>query len=146
MAALALLGGAIAAQLVPVERSNPPSRGAVSVSVRIDATLRRACYDCHSNETRWPWYSHIAPFSWLIVHDVTLGRKEVNFSEWATYYSTTRRRKLEWIGRALREGKMPPRSYEVMHPGARLTAADRRELELWIEAAIATRSGGKATE
>jgi hypothetical protein len=69
---------------------------------------------------------------------VTLGRKEVNFSEWGSYYAVTRRHKLEWIGRALREDRMPPWDYRMMHPKARLTQADRTKLEEWIESSLAT--------
>lgn len=129
----------VAAQFVAVNYANPPAQGALSAPPRIEATLRRACYDCHSNETRWPWYSDVAPLSWLIIRDVNLGRREVNFSEWSNYYPATRRRKLEWMGRALREEKMPPWSYRLMHPGARLTHADRAALEAWIESATSTR-------
>ena len=137
-AALAVLAALLAAQFVPTERANPPSQGTLSAPPQIEATLRRACYDCHSNETRWPWYSRVAPLSWFIVHDLTLGRKEVNFSEWGSYYPATRRRKLEWIGRSLHEEKMPPLFYRLMHPDARLTEADRAALQQWIESALAT--------
>ena len=128
----AIAAGIAIARLVPVKLTNPLPRGDFSAPPEIQATLKRACYDCHSNETRWPWYSRVAPFSWLIVHDVTLGRKEINFSEWAAYYPATRRRKLEWMGRALREEQMPPWLYLSMHPGARLTKGDRVALEQWI--------------
>jgi hypothetical protein len=67
---------------------------------------------------------------------VTLGRKEINFSEWATYYPATRRRKLEWMGRALREEQMPPWLYLSMHAGARLTQGDRVALEQWIASSL----------
>lgn len=140
LAALAVSVVLLAAQLVPVKRTNPPSLGTLPAPPQIDATLKRACYDCHSNETRWPRYSRFAPLSWVIVHDVTFGRKEVNFSEWGSYYPATRRRKLEWMGRALREGKMPPWDYRLLHPGARLTKADRAALERWIESALAAPS------
>jgi len=140
VAALAVSVVLLAVQLVLVNRTNPPSLGTLAAPPQIDATLKRACYDCHSNETRWPWYSRVVPLSWFIVHDVTLGRKEVNFSEWGIYYSATRRRKLEWMGRALREENMPPWSYRLLHPGGRLTEAERAALQRWIESALATPS------
>jgi len=139
-AASAAFGVLLVVQFVPTERTNPPAQGTLAAPPQIEGTFRRACYDCHSNETHWPWYSRIAPLSWLIVHDVTLGRKEVNFSEWGSYYPATRRRKLEWIGRALHEANMPPWSYRLMHPDARLTEADRAALERWIDSALATTS------
>jgi hypothetical protein len=137
LAGLALMTALVAAQLVPLTRVNPPSIDTLPVPARIQVTLRRACYDCHSNQTRWPWYSRVAPLSWLIVHDVNAGRRQVNFSDWGSYYPATRRRKLEWIGRAMREHQMPPWDYTLIHPGARLSEADKAALEKWIESALA---------
>src|SRR5277367_851530 len=90
---------------------NPPTDGTIDAPPEVQATLRRACFDCHSNETRWPWYSRVAPGAWLAAHDVTLGRKEINFSEWGVYLPATRVRKLEWMGRALDQEVMPPKTY-----------------------------------
>ncbi|HUY17890.1 MAG TPA: heme-binding domain-containing protein [Candidatus Binataceae bacterium] len=127
-----------AAQLVPLTRgSNAPSIDTLPAPARIEATLKRACYDCHSNQTRWPWYSRVAPLSWLIVHEVNAGRRQLNFSDWESYYPATRRRKLEWIGRAVRADKMPPWDYTLIHRGARLSEADKAALEEWIESALA---------
>jgi Haem-binding domain len=140
-AALVVVAAAlVVAQFVPAKRTNPPVQGSLMAPLPVAAMLRRACYDCHSNETRWPWYSSVAPVSWLIVRDVNLGRKEINFSEWGSYYPRTRRRKLEWMGRALHEEEMPPWSYRLMHPGARLTEADRAVLLRWIEFTLNTPS------
>jgi Haem-binding domain len=134
---LAILGILFAAQFVSVERSNPPSGRIVLAPPQIERTLRRACYDCHSNETRWPWYSRIAPVSWLIVRDVNLARREVNFSDWGSYYPATRRRKLEWVGRSLREEKMPTWTYTLLHPEAHLSNAERAMLVHWVESTLA---------
>jgi Haem-binding domain len=87
-----------------------------------------------------------ASVSWLIVHDVTLARKEINFSEWGGYYPRTRQRKLEWMERALRDEKMPPWSYRLMHPGSRLTDDDRAALERWIQSALATATTDKSNK
>jgi hypothetical protein len=130
----------IAAQLVPARRTNPPAQGALTAPPDVEATLTRACYDCHSNATRWPWYSHIAPASWIMVHDVNLGRKQINFSQWGSYYPATRKRKLQWMGRALRHENMPPWYYRALHPGAALTDSDRAKLEQWIDSALNTTS------
>jgi Haem-binding domain len=126
----------VVAQSRPARLTNPAPQGELSAPPEIDAVLRRACYDCHSDRTRWPWYSHLAPFSWAVAHHVDLARKEVNFSEWGEYYPATRKRKLEWMERALREAVMPPWSYLLMHPGARLSDRDRALLERWIEAQL----------
>jgi len=153
LAALLALGIAtVAAQLVTVEPIGedapgpPSSNGDGAVPARIEALLTRACYDCHSNRTRWPWYSRVAPVSWLVAHDVAVGRKELNFSEWGSYYPQTRRRKLQWMGRVLREGSMPPWSYRLMHPRARLTEAERAILVRWIESAISAPAPQATTE
>jgi hypothetical protein len=144
-ALLVLAGTAVAVQLVPLERVNlpvppllpsPPSTGDIGAPPQIEALLARACYDCHSNRTKWPWYSHVAPVSRLLARDVALGRKELNFSEWRSYYPQTRRRKLQWMGRVLRERSMPPWAYRLMHPGARLNGAERAMLDRWIDAGI----------
>ena len=117
---------------------SPLSNGDIAAPAQIEALLTRACYDCHSNQTRWPWYSRVAPVSWLVARDVALGRKELNFSEWGSYYPQTRKRKLQWMGRVLRERTMPPWAYRLMHPGARLTDAERATLDRWIESEIST--------
>ena len=146
IAALVIVGALVGIQLFPVQRTNPPANRELTAPPQVGETLRRACYDCHSNETRWPWYSGVAPISWLVVRDVTLGRKEVNFSEWDNYYAATRRHKLQWMGRALQQENMPPWPYRLMHPAARLTNADRAALERWIESELASPSASKSTE
>lgn len=126
----------IVAQTVPVGLVNPPSKGELTAPANVEAILNRACADCHSNHARWPWYAKIAPLSWVVAYDVDLGRKEINFSEWDTYYPATRKRKLQWLERSIREGNMPPSTYRLMHPDARLNEADRAQLESWIESEL----------
>jgi hypothetical protein len=132
-----LLVVGVVAQFKSVPLTNPPVQGDLSAPPEIDAILRHACYDCHSNETRWPWYSHIAPISWAIAHHVDLARQEINFSEWDEYFPRTRERKLEWMQRALHKEVMPPWSYRLMHPGARLSNDDRARLKQWIDTELA---------
>jgi hypothetical protein len=111
-----------------------PSVGSPRVaSPAVEDILRSACYDCHSNETRWPWYGDVAPFSWLIDHDVTEGRRRLNFSYWAEYASDpgTLSQKLDQISHAVASGEMAPWYYRVLHPGARLSAAQRGTLIDW---------------
>lgn len=144
-AALSLLvaGFALSSIRSPSDESGNASiadPGEIDAPPPIAAVLRRACYDCHSNRTRWPWYSHIAPVSWLVAHDVALGRRELNFSEWQTYYPQTRMRKLRWMERAVNECAMPPRDYLLMHRQARLNDAERAALTRWIESQIADAS------
>src|SRR5689334_23582497 len=78
--------GLLLAQLIPVDRRNPPVQAEVQASAEARVLLRRACYDCHSNETVWPWYARVAPVSWVVVHDVRRGRDVVNFSTWTLYH------------------------------------------------------------
>jgi hypothetical protein len=136
----------VVAQLKTVQRTNPPSKGEPSAPPSVEPILRRACYDCHSNQTRWPWYSHVAPISWVIVKHVEQGRKQINFSEWGEYYATTRKRKLQWMQRALQEGRMPPWSYQLTHRGARLTDEDRARVGRWIDTELAWPTIGQSAK
>lgn len=93
--------------------------------------LRRACYDCHSNETRWPWYSRVAPISWLVAHDVGEGRRELNFSTWNRMDAAKQAKALRETWKEVYEGEMPPRIYLPTHPEARLSDVDRALLRAW---------------
>lgn len=85
--------------------------------------MRRACYDCHSNQTVWPWYSNIAPVSWLVERDVNSGRRHLNFSEWEQPG-----RHAKDVAEQIKEGEMPPWFYRPMHPEARLTDEEKQVL------------------
>jgi len=135
--AIRLAGCLLVAQFVTIRRTNPPLKGDLPAPPQVKSLLREACYDCHSNETRWPWYTYIAPVSWLAEHDVERGRQDLNFSEWGSYYPTAQTRKLQWMDRALREESTPPWSYRILHPGAGLTPEDLAALGQWIESEIA---------
>ena len=135
-----LLGAAavlVVAQLVPVDRSNPPVQGEVAAPAEVRAILRRACYDCHSNEVRWPWYGRVAPVSWLLERDVREGRKEVNFSVFGEYPEKRRRRKWKEIPEQVQKGEMPPWFYVAVHGEARLSEADKAALVEWARASAA---------
>jgi len=118
-------------QLVPAERRNPPVESDIPTSPDVKSVLRRACYDCHSNETVWPWYSRIAPVSWLIARDVHEGRKELNFSAWNRYSTKEHMKKLKESWEEVAEGEMPPWFYTAPHRDARLSAQDRALLWQW---------------
>ena len=143
---LSLMVLLVAIQLAPSGVTNPPSKGEVRAPPEIQDTLRRSCYDCHSNQTRWPWYGHVAPFSWAVARDVELGRRQLNFSEWGDYYPVTRRRKLQWMGRALRQEEMPPLSYRLIHPSSRLSRRDRAQLERWIDTELVSAAASSASK
>jgi hypothetical protein len=122
-----------AAQLLRFTGTNPAVHGDLVAPVAVKRLLRRACYDCHSNETVWRWYGEVAPVSWLIHRDVNEGRRRLNFSEWADYAGDpdTASRKLDEISALVSSGEMAPRYYRILHPRARLTAAERVVLIRW---------------
>lgn len=129
----------VLAQLVRPARTNPPvdpsktlqSTGRATPEVA--AILDRSCRDCHSSETRWPWYSHVAPASWLVVRDVNEGRKELSLSSWADYAASRQAEKLEEMCSQVRQGEMPQFPYTLMHADAKLTDGDVQALCAWTE-------------
>lgn len=90
-----------------------------------------ACFDCHSNETHWPWYSNIAPISWLVQHDVDAGRDKLNFSEWDRPQAEA-----DEAAEVVDEGEMPPWQYKLLHPKARLSSAELQALVRGLEATL----------
>ena len=130
-AALAFCVAFIAIQLVPVSRTNPPVQGEFRGSTEVVPVLRRACYDCHSNETVWPWYSRVAPLSWIIAHDVNEGRAVLNFSTWDQLSAAKQAEAIKESWEEIAEGKMPTWYYVALHPEARLSANDQSVLRAW---------------
>lgn len=123
-------------QFVPVHRSNPPVTVEVPATPEAREVLRRACYDCHSNQTVWPWYSNVAPVSWLIARDVEKGRDELNLSTWDRYTIKEQRKKLKESWEEVAEGEMPLWFYLPTHRDAVLSAEDKAILREW---AVGTR-------
>lgn len=121
----------VVAQAVRISTVNPPVVGDVAAPAPVDAILRRACYDCHSNQTVWPWYSHIAPLSWLLANDVEEGRRELNFSTWSTYDAKKRAKKLTETAKEVGGDEMPPWYYVLVHSDAKLADTDRETLRAW---------------
>jgi hypothetical protein len=135
--AIAAVGFALL-QLTNPARTNPPVVSDLMATdpppPGIATMLHAACYDCHSSETRWPWYSRIAPMSWLIAGDVKAGREHLNLSQWPT---TDPRRAAKWLDRMSDEissGEMPLEKYTKIHADARLTDGQRMELTDWLDA------------
>jgi hypothetical protein len=95
--------------------------------------LVRACGNCHSNHTDWPWYSHVPPVSWWIARHVREGREKLDFSEWETYSIGQKRDKLESVCGLISTGRMPPRTYSVMHPEAKLAEEDKTAVCAWVK-------------
>ncbi|MFP8876873.1 MAG: heme-binding domain-containing protein [Myxococcota bacterium] len=121
----------LAAQWVPVDRDNPPVLGEIESPPEVHAILERSCYDCHSNQTRWPWYSRMAPVSWLVASDVHEGHEHLNFSAWRSDSTDKRHELREEIRKNVEEGEMPLWFYLPLHPKARLDAADLQRLSRW---------------
>lgn len=139
---IALVVVLVVIQFIPVElpvvtKENPQDilKGTL-VSPDVAQLLKKSCYSCHSNETEYPWYSYVAPSSWLVVRDVNKGREELNFSNWSDYDMRRMLSKLEDIGTEVNEGHMPMPIYTFMHPSAKLTDEQRQLIVLWSEAAM----------
>jgi len=128
---LALLAIVILIQFIPVSKTNPPVTGDLVATEPAKGIFRRACYDCHSNETVWPWYSHVAPVSWLLSSDVTGGRKKMNFSEWQQMSPEKRQERHHDIWKEVGGGDMPPWFYIPLHPPSKLSAADKTAIKAW---------------
>jgi hypothetical protein len=99
-----------------------------SANAEVANTLKTACYDCHSNQPVYPWYTNIAPVSWWIKHHIDEGSHHLNFSEWGTYTAKRRDHKLEECIEMVEEGEMPMSSYTIMHGNAKLTDAQKLQL------------------
>lgn len=132
LVALPLLLAAM--QLIRPARTNPPFDPAQTLQARVPdgqpavPVINRACRDCHSNETSWPWYSEVAPVSWFLAHDVNEGRREVNFSAWGNYAPDRQRKLLKESCEQVSKGDMPMWIYTVIHTDARLSPADVRSI------------------
>ena len=123
----------IPSEIPPVQMDNPNDiikNGAVDA--QIGDILKSSCYDCHSNETHYPWYSYVAPVSWLVIHDVEEGRDELNFSEWASFTKKRQSKKSNEIGEEVEEGNMPMPIYTLTHPGAKLSSENKQILINWF--------------
>ena len=120
-------------------RTNPPVveshtlRSQRQIPPRMADLMNRACMDCHSHETRWPWYSRVAPVRWWLVNHVDEGRRALNFSEWTQYQPTFAAATLGSMGDAVKKGLMPPVSYRSLHPEARLTDEEVKAFCDWAQ-------------
>lgn len=118
-------------QFVPVERSNPEVTGEIDAPAEVAEVLQRSCYDCHSNETTWPWYSRVAPVSWMLAHHVNEGREKLNFSTWDKLNGEKQSEIVHEIWEETSEGEMPLRTYLLLHPSAKLDDAALETLRAW---------------
>ncbi|MCB0060665.1 MAG: heme-binding domain-containing protein [Caldilineaceae bacterium] len=126
---VAVVGGLIFMQFLPlgISRDNPPVTAEITWDTpNTEALARRACYDCHSNETEWPWYSYVAPISWMVVQDIVKGREVLNFSEWTPEHAAAA--ETEEAVELVSKGLMPLPYYEILHPEATLNERETGEL------------------
>lgn len=134
---ICFLGGLIGLQFVRPDRTNPPVQAGASLTVRtplpVTAILDRSCRDCHSNETRWPWYTNISPMSLFVANHVHHGRDHFNYSEWLTYPSDDQDKFLGAMCDLTKRERMPLPSYLLIHRDAALSPADVTVLCTWSD-------------
>jgi len=118
----------------PARYSSQSIKSRLQVTPQVAAILDRSCNDCHSNETRWPWYSNVAPVSWFVIDHVDEGRQNLNFSEWSRYTQRDVDGMLKQICQEVKAGAMPLSSYTPLHPGSKLSAEDVKILCDWTSA------------
>ena len=129
----------LATQFIPLNRSNPsvdPSQtiyAPLPVPAEVKDVFERSCKNCHSDETAWPWYSYVAPVSWVVAHDVHQARKMMNLSEWGSYSAKRKEDRLAEICEQVTNGDMPDRKYAIFHRGARLTPEEREAVCQWTD-------------
>ena len=127
----------VASQAIRPAKTNPPVdetktlRANTIMSSEVAAIFERACSDCHSFNTTWPWYSQVAPVSWLLVSDVDNARKSMSLSDWGSYDSKKKASKLQEICEQVDKGDMPLPSYLFLHTAAKLSDADKKTLCDW---------------
>lgn len=132
-------------QFIPVDRTNKPVNAKQNfINVQntpphITSILRKACYDCHSNETVYPDYAFVAPISWSIKHHINEGREHLNFSEWASFNNDLKKSMLEQAAKSLKDYTMPMPGYIAQHPEANLTKAERVLLAKYFEDLLETK-------
>ena len=148
---LALVVTLIVIQVLRPSRTNPTIdprydiSAALPVPADVTGIMVRSCDDCHSNRTVWPWYSNVAPVSWLVAFDVNQGRKELNFSEWGMRNPEKNNEMLGKICKEVTEREMPGMMYPLMHTGAKLTDADIQTICRWTQAAQGRPAGRESS-
>ena len=135
LAVIISIGVFVLIQLIPINRDNPITDPDAEIKLQgeISLIIQTACYDCHSNNTQCPWYSYVAPVSWLVASDVHDGREEINFSQWNTYSAKRIGRKLQEIVDEVKEEEMPLPLYLITHSEADLDEAQRTVLINWAK-------------
>ena len=126
----------------PVIDNTRAAEAYLQIDPKTAAILDRSCMDCHSNKTRWPWYSNVAPVSWFVIDHVDHGRSHLNFSEWGKYEYGEQQSLLSDICKEVKQGRMPLSSYTPLHPGSKLTAEDVTAICDWANGQRGRVQGG----
>ncbi|MDH3891056.1 MAG: heme-binding domain-containing protein [candidate division Zixibacteria bacterium] len=126
-----IFGLLILIQFVPVTRDNPPVTGEFDENSEVQKVFQRSCYDCHSNTTVWPWYSVVAPVSWVVADHVGEAREHLNFSTWKALPADKQAHAREEIWEEVEEGEMPMTGYLMLHSEARLSDDDKALIHQW---------------
>jgi hypothetical protein len=140
-------------QAIQPSRTNPPvvpSRSLeahMDVPPKVQAVLKRSCYDCHSSATVWPWYSNVAPVSWYVAHDVNVGRSHINLQDWEAQVNEQEGKEhLGLVCKLIREGKMPPADYSLMHKGADVSPEETNAICAWTQQFAAAEDSDKKAD
>jgi hypothetical protein len=137
--AIVLLVCLVIVQFFGPAKTNPAVDASQTVEAKLQVTpavsaiTDRSCNDCHSNKTRWPWYSSVAPVSWFVIDHVNEGRDNMNFSEWGRYTPSDVDGLLKKMCREVKSGGMPLSSYTPLHPGSKPSAEDVKILCDWTD-------------
>ncbi len=148
---LGLAGILVIMQFFRIDKSVPPydqTRDLLNVTqapAEIATLMRAACYDCHSYETKYPWYANVAPVSWWLKGHINEGREHLNYSMYGTWSAGDQAEAVEETLEAVKEGWMPLDSYKWNHPEARLTTAQRQNISTWLESLSFTGHTGART-
>ncbi|MCO6480949.1 MAG: heme-binding domain-containing protein [Phaeodactylibacter sp.] len=151
-AGLALLAALVIIQFFGIDKTNPPVNQSeefmtlAAPPADVAQLIKDACYDCHSHETKYPWYTNIEPVSWWIKDHIEHGREHLNFSAWGAYDAEKKAHKAEECGEEVEKGKMPLKSYLPMHPEARLSDAQRERLSSWFMALAAKKEAAEQVQ
>lgn len=146
---LSLVAVLVVIQFFRIDKSNPPSDPALSLFVveqvpdQVQSIIKTSCFDCHSNNATYPWYSNVAPVSWWVKNHINEAREELNFNEWGSYSVKKKMHKLEEIEEEVGEGEMPLPSYLIIHGDARLTKQQQQSVINWAKG---LRTGEKIEE
>ncbi|MCI5081733.1 MAG: heme-binding domain-containing protein [Saprospiraceae bacterium] len=126
-------------QFFGIDKTNPPveaSQDFLSIAnppAEIASLIKSSCYDCHSHQTKYPWYTNVAPVSWMIGHHIEEGREHLNFSKWGTYPAKKRAHKIEECYEEVEEGEMPMKGYVILHSEAKMSKEQKEQLIAWFK-------------